>query len=418
MLRLLRGNRTFRLLVLAKATSFAGDSVLLLALPYFLYAQTSSVATSAAVFVVAALPNAVLGPVLGSLADRLPARPLLVGCDLVSALASASLLLVTGGGNTWVVYAVAFILVCSGQVVTFTRGTLTPRIVRPDELLTANSLESAVLSVVRLGAPALGGLLYAAVGLGWLVSFNAATFLLSAAVLATLRLPDASGSVRRAGNRTRTIGLLRPHSLPGRLAVITGGYFLMSAASTVLIVPFVHDTLRSDAAGLGALSAAGAVGAVAGAALAVRAQRRWGALTSLSALLVVEGLGRMGVTLTTTVASATLLVAVAGAGGSAFLTLLQTALQQSVPGTHVGRVLGLVWTLAGWCTIAGMLLFSGQAQSLSVQRVLQESALMCLLLAASCTLLLRGQEEPGPVTAADASSLTSSHANADSRISG
>jgi MFS family permease len=395
-LGLLRGNRTFRLLVLAKATSFAGDSVLLLALPYFLYESTRSVTTSAAVFLVAALPNAVLGPVLGSLADRLSPRPLLVGCDLISALASAALLLVTGGRHTWVVYVAAFVLVCSGQIVTFTRGTVTPRVVPPEQLLAANSLESALLSVVRLAAPALGGLLYAAVGLGWLVSFNALTFLLSAALLATLQLPAAPAAPQPGRGGPRTIGLLRPRGLPGRLAVLTGGYFLMSAASTVLLVPFVHDTLRSDAAGVGALSAAGAVGALVGAAVAVRAQRRLGTLTALGALLGIEGLGRMGVTLTTTVVSATLLVAVAGAGGSAFLTLLQTALQQSVPGTHVGRVLGLVWTLAGWCTIAGMLLFSGQAQSLPVQRVLQESALMCLLLAVSCTLLLRHQHDPIP----------------------
>lgn len=403
MLDLLRRNRVFRLLVLAKAASFAGDCVLLLALPYFLYESTQSVTTSAAVFVVAALPNAVLGPLLGSLADRWPPRPLLVGCDVVSALASGSLLLVTGGAHTWVVYVVAFVLVSSGQVVSLTRGTLTPRVVAPEELLAANSLESAVLSVVRLAAPAIGGLLYAAVGLGWLVSFNALTFLVSAAWLSTLRLPDAPVGSHTPRSARRTIGLLHPRHLPGRLALVTGGYFLMSAASTVLLVPFVHDTLRSDAVGVGALSAAGALGALAGATLGVRAQQRLGTAGALGILLALEGLGRLGVTFTTSVLGASVLVAVASSGGGAFVTLLQTAVQQSVPGSHVGRVLGLVWTVAGWCTISGMLLFSSQAASLSVPRVLQESALICLVLAATTTLLVRRLPDPVLVPAAQQS---------------
>jgi len=61
-LALLRRERKFRLLLVAKATPVAGDTVVLLALPYFLYVRTGSVASAAGVFVVAALPNAVLGP--------------------------------------------------------------------------------------------------------------------------------------------------------------------------------------------------------------------------------------------------------------------------------------------------------------------------------------------------------------------
>jgi len=125
-------------------------------------------------------------------------------------------------------------------------------------------------------------------------------------------------------------------------------------------------------------------------------------------MLGIEGLGRMGMTLTTTVLGAAPLVAVAAAGSGAFLTLLQTSLQQSVPRTHVGRVLGLVWTVAGWCTIAGMLLFSGLAKLQPVQRVLQESALLCLLLAMGCVLLLRRQADPALESQTNENSLRSS----------
>ncbi len=393
MLRLLRQHRDFRLLVAAKTASAAGDTVLLLALPYFLYVSTGSVASAAGVFIVAAIPNALLGPWLGTLADRVEPRRLLIGCDVVSGVTAASLFAVAGGENHWLIYVAAFVLVCCGQTVNFTRGAVTPRLVPAEDLLAANALESAILSLVRVAAPPIGGLLFAVVGLSWLIVFNALTFALSAACVWAARLPQpvapARGSVAHPGTWDRARELLHPAGRSGRLIWITGAYFLVSQASGILLIPFVRTHFEGDAVTVGMLSAAGAAGALVGAVLSLRAEARFGALPALAAMLVLEGAARLVVTVMPTWPSALVAVMIAGGAATAFLALLQTTLQQCVEPDYVGRLLGLTWSIAGFATIAGMVLFTGRATYQDPVRVLQESAVMGVLLGLLSWVVLR-----------------------------
>lgn len=404
MLSLLRRERTFRWLLVAKTTSFAGDSVLLLALPYFLFVRTGQVVPAAAVFIFAAVPNALLGPWLGALADRVEPRRLLIGCDLLSAVASASLVWIADGRNGWLVYPVVFVLVSCGQTVSFTRGAVTPRIVPEQDLLTANSAESAALSLVRLVAPPLGGLLYAVVGLRWLVLFNAATFVLSATCVALLRLPAraeaARASAGRRGALRRARQMLHPSGLTGRLVWITGGYFLIGQASVILFIPFVRTHFHGSALGVGLLSGCGAIGALAGATASGRVRERLGPLPALAGVLVVEGLARLTFTAMPSLVTAALAVGVSGAAATVFIALLQTTLQQSVAADYVGRLFGLTWSIAGFATIAGMLLFTGETGYLSPVRILQQSAGLCIVLGLCALVVLRRLDVQPTVVAA------------------
>ncbi|CAA9547091.1 MAG: hypothetical protein AVDCRST_MAG73-2519, partial [uncultured Thermomicrobiales bacterium] len=62
-------------------------------------------------------------------------------------------------------------------------GALLPRLVGPDRLVAANSLNALNNNLGRLVGPALGGVLYAWGGLGGVVLADAATFLGSAALV-------------------------------------------------------------------------------------------------------------------------------------------------------------------------------------------------------------------------------------------
>src|SRR5215218_10511510 len=82
-LRLLVANRPFRLLWGARAVSFLGDSLGLVALMLHV-AETTGQALAVALLLLAGdFAPALLGPLAGTVADRLDRRRVMVGCELV-----------------------------------------------------------------------------------------------------------------------------------------------------------------------------------------------------------------------------------------------------------------------------------------------------------------------------------------------
>lgn len=79
------GVAEFRAIFAANIVSMLGNVVAAVALTVLVYQQTRSPALAASVMALSFLPYLIGGALLGAAADRLPARRVLVGCDLASA---------------------------------------------------------------------------------------------------------------------------------------------------------------------------------------------------------------------------------------------------------------------------------------------------------------------------------------------
>src|ERR1039457_1927372 len=79
------GHGEFRAIFAADVVSMLGNVVAAVALTVLVYQRTHSPALAASVMTLAFLPYLFGGILLGAAADRLPARGVLVGCDLISA---------------------------------------------------------------------------------------------------------------------------------------------------------------------------------------------------------------------------------------------------------------------------------------------------------------------------------------------
>src|SRR6516164_640657 len=75
----------FRAIFTANLVSMLGNVVAAVALTVLVYDQTRSPALAASVLALSFLPYLIGGALLGAAADRLPARRVLVSCDLASA---------------------------------------------------------------------------------------------------------------------------------------------------------------------------------------------------------------------------------------------------------------------------------------------------------------------------------------------
>src|SRR5690349_3182521 len=83
----------FRAIFAAGAVSMLGNVVAAVALTVLVFERTRSPALAALVMALSFAPYLVGGALLGAVADRLPARRVLVGCDLASAALVACMVL-------------------------------------------------------------------------------------------------------------------------------------------------------------------------------------------------------------------------------------------------------------------------------------------------------------------------------------
>jgi MFS family permease len=180
-LALLRDPPSYGLLALATLASGLGTWVAFVALTVDVFDRTNSATWVAALFVADFLPAIVIGFAAGSLVDRMPRRRLMIGCDLLRFAVFAALPL---AGSATVIVALAAV---AGFGTGFFRPAVyagLPNLVKEDDLANANSILQAIENLAWAVGPIIGGLLVAAAGPDLAYLINAATFLVSAALLA------------------------------------------------------------------------------------------------------------------------------------------------------------------------------------------------------------------------------------------
>jgi MFS family permease len=174
----LRANRDFRFLFSGQLVSLLGSNLTIVAVPYQIYREThSSLWVGLASLI--QLPFLIAGSLWGgALGDRADKRKLLIIGTFVLALASGGLALNAHQPHSHFVALVLLAALAAGFA-GFTgpiRAAAIPKLVRPDELLAAYSLNQIIVNSAAVVGPSLAGVLLASFGLFWCYLFDAATF--------------------------------------------------------------------------------------------------------------------------------------------------------------------------------------------------------------------------------------------------
>lgn len=345
----------FRRLFLARTISQWGDTFNAVALVILVYRLTGSGVKVALTVGFEVIPVLGLGFIAGAVADRVSRRRVMVTADLGRALIAVAL--VVGQHHLWAVYAAALGMSCFAVFFNPAASSALPSLVVRGDLLGANTAiwSAAVLSQIVL-AP-LAGVLIALVGPGAAFALNGGSFVVSAALLASLELPTRPRS--EVGSRTREIAegfrLVRRVRLLSTLAVVQLLAALSAGATSALLVVLAERHLRVGAAGFGWLLAAIGVGA----GLGPLVIQRFATDTTRPTLLFAPYLLR-GVVDWTLAASSNFILAagalgVYGVGTSTGNVAYQSRLQAVVPDRLLGRVFAfydVVWQSSRLLSIA------------------------------------------------------------------
>ncbi|MFC7884652.1 MFS transporter [Streptomyces sp. NPDC057376] len=319
-----------------------------------------------------------VGPALGTLADRTRRRPLLIGTSLLMAALLLTLFAVDSPDTLWLLFAVLLVYGAAGVVHDAAESALVASAVDTRLLGDFNGLRTTANEGMKLVAPAAGAGLYAAYGGASVALLDAATFVLATGVYAALRVREAKPERPTANWRRQTAEGARylwghPRLRP---LVLAGGVTMLCAGVNGATAYAVVDALGHSPAYAGALYAVQGAGSVVVGLLAGPALRRLGGRRFAAAgiaLLAVAVTARAAPYDAVALASG----AAIGAGLPAVLIASLTAVQHETPGALLGRV----------TATANSLVFAPNVFGLAVGAVLVETVDLRLLMPALGVLL-------------------------------
>ncbi|MBU6246164.1 MAG: MFS transporter [Xanthomonadaceae bacterium] len=212
-------NANFRLLFGGSTVSMFGDQFTLVALPWLVLKLTGDPGALGLVLATMAVPRAVFMLIGGAVVDHFSARAILLLARTANALMVAALAAMVLGGAidmAWV-YALALGIGLATAFAYPASSALLPAIIEPQQLAQANGLMMGMRQlslfigpalaglVIGTGshAPATGGALADARGLGWAFAIDAASFCASLLSLAVIRVPAVA---KRAPSQHGVIG--------------------------------------------------------------------------------------------------------------------------------------------------------------------------------------------------------------------
>jgi predicted MFS family arabinose efflux permease len=345
-------DRTFGTLFWGKLLASAGVWLQGVAAAVVVYQGTGSAAAVALVSIAQSAPQLLLGPWSGSLADRSdPMRQIIVGRALC----------VAGSGGLAAFFAVtdpgpgalmAVVFTCSFLVGTgFVFGgpamqSVIPDLVRPDELHTAMTLNTAPMTTARIAGPALGAFMLAWAGPAAAFTLGAATHLIFLALLVFVaRLPPRVED-EEPGDLSMRAGLAYLRRRPDLLAMLGATALLgVGTEPSLTLAPALSDALTGDVHLAGPLTLAFGIGALIGLllspALARVATLTTAAWTGL--LVMITGMGAVALAQTEWLAFACF--GLAGAGFSWGMSGFSSLLQAGTDRPFRGRVMAW-WLIA------------------------------------------------------------------------
>ncbi|WP_432145903.1 MFS transporter [Streptomyces sp. bgisy084] len=257
----------FRYVFAAHLLSSLGVVVCEIALSVLVFRLTASPLLSALTFALGLLPYVVGGTLLSAVADRYPARRVLVGCDLLCALAAAGM--VAPGTPVGVLLVLRCVLAAVAPVFAGTRAATLGEILGEGELFVlGRSVIRIVNQSAQLAGFAAGGLLLTVVSPAAVLALTAGAFLGSALLLrlGTLARParDGARGAARGALLAASLGGARRLLADCRVRALLLLAWLPPALVVIpeaLLVPYA-GLLGTGPAGMGLLMCSMPIGAV------------------------------------------------------------------------------------------------------------------------------------------------------------
>lgn len=245
---LLETNADYRRLWMGEVVSFLGDWFSTIAVFAMVQTLTSSAFAVTLVLVLRTLPVFLMVPIAGPLVDRLERRRLMVMTDIARAILVLGMLGAWYLQSVWAVMAILTLKMLFSGLFIPARSAVVPQLVTQEELPVAMALSGGTWSVSLAFGAALGGLSTHLVGIEGSLVIDAATFVLSAVLLAGL--PELEPPEREQDDDTSFIEGVRYLFTDAYVAMLSGMKTVLGLASGgIAMLPLFGDGMFEATAG-------------------------------------------------------------------------------------------------------------------------------------------------------------------------
>lgn len=266
-LTLIKENTDFRRLWISQLVSNFGDWFGLLALYAIIGKYSDSEFLLGLIIVVKMLSLAFFSPIAGYFADRFNRRRLMIGCDILRAVAVLGIILVQSVTMLWLAYVLTAIQMMLSAIYEPAKTSSIPNVTSEENLTNANIISTASWSIIFTTGMAIGGFATEWLGTDNVLILDALTYIISAwfvfrAVIPQKRL--SAEEMHRTRNPFKGIKeglsylvsnrhILRPSMAKGASTMFLGGlvYLLIIVSEEVLMMGSVGLGLLYAARGLG-----------------------------------------------------------------------------------------------------------------------------------------------------------------------
>lgn len=268
--------REFRFLWLAQAQSRVGDQISRVAVALLVFERTDSAALTALTYALTYLPPLITAPLLAGLADRYSRRAVMVAVDLLRAVLIGAMAI---PGLPLPIVAVLLVAVtCPEPLFSAARIATVPKALPGSLFPVGMSIATSTDQIAQIAGFALGGVIVNAYGPHIALAVNAATFLVSAALLRFgigPHVPEHDDPSSRRGSGFALAGI-RLVVGDKRLLAIAGlvwlvGFYVVAEA---LAAPYAAE-IGAGRESVGLLMSSIVIGTAIGALLVARLGTEW-----------------------------------------------------------------------------------------------------------------------------------------------
>jgi MFS family permease len=407
--RVVADHRDFRLVLGAGLVSMIGDWILMIGLAYYIYAITGSTLASATMLLASFIPQILFSSVAGVFVDRWDRKHTMVVANLLLCVGLAPLTFVHNADRVWIVYAV---LMWEGMVQVFfspAEQALIPNLVPDERLVSANALSGQNQDLSRLVGSALGGVVSAAGGITALAAVDAGTFLLSAALVASVRTP---GRADKTPDDTDPADLLESRltrlwnewsqglRVAGSSQVLRLVFVFVLVTSIgegimgTLFAPFVRDVLHGSGQAYALIVSVQAVGGIVGGLVAASVGDRVSAVHLFGWGAIAFGIVDLAMFLYplawTAVWPAAACMVVVGLPGALTVAGFMTLFQRGTTDAYRGRVFGAMGLVQSIAMVVGAVGAGFLGTSIGIVPIIALQGVGYLFAGCAIVVLLRG----------------------------
>ncbi|MGH4124734.1 MAG: MFS transporter [Clostridium sp.] len=187
--------KSFSLLMIGKLVSLIGSEMQGFALSLYVLKITGSAAKFASVLAITIIPKLILGPIAGVLVDWFDRKKIIVYLDMLTGILIgiyAMLFMINGSLSMGSIYVLSILLSFISLLFQPAISTIIPSIIKKEDLIDANGINSLIMSVGSLIAPAVAGVLFGIYGMLVILIINSISFILSSISEMFIHVPKSN----------------------------------------------------------------------------------------------------------------------------------------------------------------------------------------------------------------------------------